>query len=150
MLKPLGRQMVRLRPVRRAILEAADLGAFRQRPSRRLIVGVGLILLSLLMGWPAVLLAGFLAVAYENALLFFLGGPVVYGFSWVVWGLGILVAGRDVVRYCHIFARWGIRRLAEGLLGGRGQALGYIAHRWPEATGAGRTAESSGSATEEP
>ena len=149
MLKPLGRQLVRLRGVRRAVLERADLGAFRERPTPRLILGVSLILLSSLMGWPAVVVAGWLAVAYEDAILFFLGGPVVYGLSWVVWGLGILIAGRDAVRYGHIFVRWWLRRVAEGLLGGRSAALGYIATRWPAAEeGAAQT--DAGSATEEP
>ena len=147
----LGRQLVRLRSVRRAVLEAADLGAFRERPTPRLLVGVSLIFVSSLMGWPAVVVAGWLAVVYGDALLFFLGGPVVYGLSWVLWALGILVAGRDAVRYGHIFVRWLLRRMAEGLLGGRGEALGYIARRWPEAAARqGPAGQGPGPATEEP
>ena len=110
------------------MIEQAGLQAFKQRPTARLCVGVTLITVSSLMGWPAVALAGCLAVEQRNAWIFFLGGPVVYGLSWVLWGVAMLVAGRDALRYAHLFLRWLTRRVAEWFLGPRGRQALLEAH----------------------
>ncbi len=98
-------------------MERAGLEAFRKRPSGKLMVGVVLIIISSLLGWPAVVLAGWLAVERGNAWVLFVGGPAIYGVSWVIWGLGLLVAGRDSLRYANLLSRYGTRRVVEWLIG---------------------------------
>jgi hypothetical protein len=60
-------------------------------------------------------------VEQRNAWVFFIGGPVVYAVSWGVWGLGMLVAGRDALRYTNLFSRWLVRRVVEWLIGPQGK-----------------------------
>lgn len=117
----IGRPFSRIPYVRRAILEGADLKAFRKRPSARLVTGITLIAVSFLLGWPAVAVAGCLAVEQRNAWIFFIGGPTVYAVSWVVWGLGMLVAGRDSLKYANLFTRWTVRKVVEWFLGPDGK-----------------------------
>ncbi|NTV34477.1 MAG: polysaccharide deacetylase family protein, partial [Deltaproteobacteria bacterium] len=59
---------------RKAIREKTDLTAFKERPSTRFLTGVGLILISYVLGWPMVGLFSFLAAYYQNAGLL-IGGP---------------------------------------------------------------------------
>ena len=120
-LRAIGRPFTRIPYVKRAILEGVDLEAFRKRPSAKLITGVALIAVSLLLGWPAVAVAGCVAVEQRNAWVFFIGGPAVYALSWAIWGLGLLIAGRDALRYANLLARWMVRRVVEGLIGPDGK-----------------------------
>jgi len=99
--------------VRRAIEERADLTAFKGKPSLEVIVGVTLIILGSLLGWPAVAVLGVLAVKLNEPLLAVIGGPLVYGFSHLVFMLGMYFSG---AKYTVIFFRWFCRVTVERLL----------------------------------
>ncbi|MFH1138611.1 MAG: hypothetical protein V1816_21250 [Pseudomonadota bacterium] len=107
---------------RKAVLDRADLAAFRARPSVRLVLGVLLITIGQVMGLPAV--AGFAAAAaYLGEPLVLLGGPVSYLLSWVVWTLGMWLAGPDNIRYMYLFSRWAVRVFVEWSLGNEARRL---------------------------
>lgn len=99
--------------VRKAIAEGADLSAFQGRPSARVLLGIFLICLGSLLGWPAVALLGFLAVKFQEPLLAVVGGPVVYGVSYIIFGLGMYFSG---AKYSIIFLRWLSRVSVEKML----------------------------------
>lgn len=99
--------------VRTAIEEEVDLSAFKEKPSLEVIAGVFLIILSSLLGWPAVAVSGVLAVKLDEPLIAVIGGPVVYGFSYLVFWLGMYFSG---ARYSLIFFRWLTRVTMEKML----------------------------------
>jgi len=101
---------------KKALAEKTDLVAFQSRPSGPFLTGIGLVLFSYVLGWPMVGLFGFLAAWFKEPFLF-LGGPVCYAISHLVWLLGMLLAGRDSIRYVDVFFRWGTRRAVERVLG---------------------------------
>ena len=74
--------------VKKILEEPADLSEFRERPTPRLIAGLVLMILSFILGWPAVAALSVLAVWFHEPLLFIIGGPVTYGFSYVVFIVG--------------------------------------------------------------
>jgi hypothetical protein len=78
---------------RNAMNEPVDLGYFRQKPSLRLITGLLLLVLSYIICWPVIAILTFLAAYYRNALIIVIGGPLVYGLSWAVFGLSMLLLG---------------------------------------------------------
>ena len=86
--------------VRSALAENADLSAFKQKPSLKVILGVSAIVFSYIIGWPAITLLGTLAVYYERPIIVLLGGPLIYGLSHLVFLLGMYLAG---ARYSWIF-----------------------------------------------
>ena len=96
-----------------AIAEEADLSAFKEKPSLAVITGVVLIIIASLLGWPAVALFGVIAVKLEEPLIVVIGGPLVYGFSHLVFLLGMYFSGAE---YSIIFARWLVRIIMEKLL----------------------------------
>lgn len=89
-----------------------DLSAFKEKPSLQVITGVFLICLGSLLGWPAVAFLGVLAVKFNEPLLAVIGGPLVYGFSHLVFMLGMYFSG---VKYTIIFFRWLSRVTVEKL-----------------------------------
>lgn len=100
--------------VRNALEDNADLSAFKEKPSLRVICGVGTILFSYVIGWPAVALFGALSAYHKEPLIVLIGGPVMYGISHLVFILGMYLAG---ARYTWIFLRWltriGIKKLLQ-------------------------------------
>jgi hypothetical protein len=99
--------------VRKAVADKADLGAFRQRPTARILFGVFLIGFSYLIGWPAVGALGVLAVYLEQPLVALIGGPLTYGLSHLVFLAGMVLAGAE---YSAIFLRWATRMVMEKLM----------------------------------
>ena len=114
----LGTRLARIGYVKRAIAEHADLSAFAQRPSARLVVGVALIALSFVVGGaPTLALLGVLALHFGEPLIFVVGAPAAYAASWLVWGAGMIIAGKDNVMYMNAFLRWLTRVTVEGMIG---------------------------------
>ena len=92
--------------VRAAIAEKADLSAFNGPPTLKVVVGVGAILFSYVIGWPMVTFLGGVAVYCKEPLIAVIGGPLVYGLSHLVFLLGMYLAGAE---YTWIFLRWATR-----------------------------------------
>ncbi len=99
--------------VRSAIEEQADLSEFRGKPSLAVITGVLLIIISSLLGWPAVAGLGVAAVKLQEPLIAVIGGPLVYGFSHLLFLLGMYFSG---AKYSLIFCKWLVRWTVEKLL----------------------------------
>lgn len=106
-IKKIVLQLSRIRFVQSAIVDRADLSAFRQRPDLRVISGVSAIALSYVIGWPLISLLGIAAAYYGNAVIVAVGGPVAYGLSHLVFMLGMYLAG---AKYSHVFMRWAVAR----------------------------------------
>ena len=103
LMKKLIEKLISIEFVRLAIEEKADLSAFKEKPSFQVIVGVFLICLGSLLGWPAVAALGILAIKFNEPLLAVIGGPLVYGLSYLVFTLGMYFSG---AKYTVIFFRW--------------------------------------------
>ena len=101
---------------RKAIREKTVLSAFKKRPSKRFLTGVGLMLFSYVLGWPMVGLFSVLAAYFQKPSLL-IGGPFSYGFSHLLFLSGLYLAGRDSLRYVEIFSLWSLRTLVERLTG---------------------------------
>jgi hypothetical protein len=78
--------------------------------------GLFLAAFAYLIGWPFILLLGYLAYCFGEPLVVVIGGPVEYGISHLTFLVGAYLAGAD---YARIFMRWATRRLFEKLLGTR-------------------------------
>lgn len=89
--------------VRKAIAERADLSAFREKPTPLVFAGVGAIVLSFVLGWPAVAALGVLSVKLQTPWIVVIGGPLIYGISHLVFLLGMSLSG---AAYSLIFCRW--------------------------------------------
>ena len=107
-------RLMRLRFVREAVEEKADLASLHQKPTPRAWAGLVLIGLSYLLGWPAVGLLAVISYALHEPLVLAVGGPLIYGFSHLVFLAGSWLAGS---RYARIFLRWASRRVVEKIGG---------------------------------
>ena len=99
--------------VRSAIEDQADLSAFKEKPSPKVFAGLLAIIVSYIIGWPAVAALGVLSIKLHEPWLVVVGGPVTYGLSHLVFLLGMYLCGAV---YSLIFLRWLTRISLEKLL----------------------------------
>lgn len=98
--------------VRKAVEDQADLSAFQEKPSVRVLLGISAIAISYLIGWPAISVLAPLSIHWGMPLLIAVGGPLLYGLSHLIFLLGMYLAG---AKYSKIFLRWAARVAAERL-----------------------------------
>jgi hypothetical protein len=99
--------------VQRAIEDQADLSAFKERPTLRVVAGVGAIMFSYVIGWPLITVLGAVSIHLNQPLIVAVGGPAAYGLSHLVFLLGMYLAGAE---YSMIFLRWATRMAVVKLL----------------------------------
>ncbi len=99
--------------VRSAIEQQADLSAFKEKPSFRVIAGISVIGFSYIIGWPAVSALGAMSVYFKEPLIVIIGGPLTYGLSHLAFIFGMYLAG---AKYSMIFLRWATRVAIEKLM----------------------------------
>jgi len=98
----------------KAVEEKADLSAFKEKPTARILLGVFLIGFSYVIGWPAVSALAALALYLQEPLVAIIGGPLTYGLSHLIFLAGMYLAG---AKYSAIFMRWATRMLVEKTTG---------------------------------
>ncbi len=104
------KKIAETRYVRSAIEDQADLSAFKEKPSMRIIIGLSVMGFSYIVGWPAISALGIVSVYLNKPLLIAIGGPFLYGLSHLVFMLGMYLAGYN---YTKIFLRWATRVAVE-------------------------------------
>ncbi len=110
-----GRMLISNAYVRRAVEKEVTLEPLKTSPSFRFFVGVGLILFSYVLGWPMVGLFSILSAYFQAPALLMLG-PAFYAFSHLVWIFGMVLAGRDCIKYADIMLSWSLRKAVEWAL----------------------------------
>jgi hypothetical protein len=92
----------------------ADLNEFRERPTPRLITGLALMILSFILGWPAVFALSALAVWFREPLIAVIGCPTTYAFSYVVFIVGAWLSRAP--HYMGTLFRYGLQRFLSKIL----------------------------------
>jgi hypothetical protein len=103
-------RIARTEYVRLAIAEKADLSAFKANPSFRIKLGVVIVFFSYVIGWPAIFVLGYVAVATDRTWLAAVVAPLLYGFSHLLFLLGMYLAGAN---YIKVLMRWTTRVVME-------------------------------------
>ena len=100
--------------VQKIMKNTADLGEFKERPTPRLIAGLILMVLSFIMGWPAVFALSFLAVWLQEPMIAVIGCPTTYALSYVVFIIGAWMARAP--HYLDTLARYALQCLLRKIL----------------------------------
>lgn len=80
-------------------------------------MGIILVFLGLLLGWPAVTLLGVLAAALQDSWFIAWAAPAIYAVSWLIYLAGFVVGGPEALRYVGDFNRWLARVIVTWLVG---------------------------------
>ena len=102
------------RLVQRALATPTDPMLLR-RPPVRIVVGLSLLGASYVLGWPTIIALGAVAAWLRQPKLL-LGGPVLYGLSWLVFAIGLAFIGSKSISAGRALGLLLVRRLAERFL----------------------------------
>jgi hypothetical protein len=102
------------RLVQRALVTPVD-PMFLGRPPARIVIGLSVVGASYILGWPALIALGAIAAWLRQPKLL-LGGPVLYGLSWLVFAVGLAFIGSKSISAGRALGLLLVRRLAEKFL----------------------------------
>jgi hypothetical protein len=118
-LKYMARYLARKEYCRKAIDEHADLGAFKEKFTPAIVIGLILIALSYAIGLPTVVAFGTIAASMNKPLIGIIGGALIYAISTIMFIMGIKMAG---TKYFIALNRWLTRIIMEKILGDEAKA----------------------------
>jgi hypothetical protein len=109
------RRWLRARPVVQKALATTIDPQFLRRPPPRILLGLVLLGASYVFGWPAIIALGAIA-AWTKQPKLLLVGPPLYGFSWILFALGLALIGSKSISAGRAFGLLLLRRFAEKFL----------------------------------
>jgi hypothetical protein len=100
--------------VQKIMENPADLSEFKERLTPRLLTGLILMVLSFIMGWPAVAALSALAIWFREPLIAIIGCPTTYALSYAVFIVGAWLSRAP--HYMGILARYTLQSFLRKLL----------------------------------
>jgi hypothetical protein len=122
-IKKAARYFARKEFCKAAIVEHADLSVFEVKLSATVITGLVLIAFSYPIGLPAVFIIGGIAAWSGKPMIGVIGIPLTYGISWLLFMLGLYLAGP---KYGRAISRWAVRVILEKILGKEAKTIGFV------------------------
>jgi hypothetical protein len=86
--RKIGQYLVGKKFIQKILENPADLSEFKERMTPRLIIGLILMVLSFIIGWPAMAALSVLAIWLKEPLIAVIGCPTTYALSYVVFIIG--------------------------------------------------------------
>jgi uncharacterized membrane protein YbhN (UPF0104 family) len=106
---------------RAALCDRADLKNILQgKISLPVVAGLVLIVISFIIGIPAIVVIGVASAWLKNPLVSLVGIPLVYGISWLMLMLGFYLAGSQLGT---AFLRWATRVILEKIIGDEAEKI---------------------------
>jgi len=112
--RKIGQYLAGKKYIKEMLDNPADLSEFKERMTPRLITGLILMVLSFIMGWPAIAVLSALAVWFKEPLIAVIGCPTTYALSCVVFIVGAWLSRAP--HYMGILARYNVQVFFRKLL----------------------------------
>jgi hypothetical protein len=94
--------------------ERVDLSVLKEKHTAPVIIGLFLIVFSYFIVIPGFFIIGLIAARLKKPMIGVIGIPLVYGISWLIFMLGMYLAGPE---YAKALGRWIARVVLEKILG---------------------------------
>ena len=94
----------------KSLTKQDGLSILKQQPGRRVYVGLALMVMSFLIGLPALAFLSYLSVKLSKPMTIAIGGPVVILFVHIMFGVGVYLAGQN---YAANVLQWATKRFLQ-------------------------------------
>jgi hypothetical protein len=94
-LKYFARKLVQTKFGQKSLTKSDELSIFKQRPGRRVYIGLILMTMSFLIGLPGVAFLSYLSVKLDKPMTIAVGGPIIILISHITFGAGVYLAGQN-------------------------------------------------------
>jgi hypothetical protein len=105
-IKKIAKRVAKTKFASKAINDGADLRAFKEKPSARILFGIFLMGISYIIGWPMIGLFAVLSLYWSEPLIIIVGGPLLFGLAHLAFLAGLYLAGG---KYIMPIIRWATR-----------------------------------------
>ena len=112
--RKIGQYLAEKKYIKEMLDNPVDLSEFKERMTPRLITGLILMVLSFIMGWPAIAVLSALAVWFKEPLIAVIGCPTTYALSCVIFIFGAWLSCAP--HYVGIMARYTIQSFLRKLI----------------------------------
>lgn len=105
LLRFLARRVARTKFGQKALSQPENgLSILKQKPGKRVYLGLALMTISCLTGLPALAFLSYLSVKVNKLMIIAAGGPVVLLLVHIVFGVGVYLAGQNYAREILLWA----------------------------------------------
>ena len=110
LLRFLARKLAQTKFGQTSLTKPDGLSILKPQPSTRVYVGLVLMVMSFLIGLPALAFLSYLSVKLSKPMTIAVGGPVVILFVHILFGVGVYLAGHN---YASKVLQWATKRFLQ-------------------------------------
>ena len=110
LLRAVARRLVQTKFGQKSLTQPDGLSILKQQPGTRVYVGLVLMVMSFLIGLPALAFLSYLSVKLSKPMTIAVGGPVVILLVHILFGVGVYLAGQN---YAVKLLQWAIKRFLQ-------------------------------------
>ena len=110
LLRSFARKLAQTKFGQKSLTKQNGLSILKQQPGKRVYVGLALMVMSFLIGLPALAFLSCLSVKLSKPMTIAIGGPVVILFVHIMFGVGVYLAGQN---YAANVLQWATKRFLQ-------------------------------------
>ena len=110
LLRSFARKLAQTKFGQKSLTKQNGLSILKQQPGKRVYVGLALMVMSFLIGLPALAFLSYLSVKLSKPMTIAIGGPVVILFVHIMFGVGVYLAGQN---YAANVLQWATKRFLQ-------------------------------------
>ena len=110
LLRSIARKLAQTKFGQKSLTRPDGLSILKQQPGMRVYIGLGLMVISYLIGLPALAFLSYLSVKLSNPMIIAVGGPVVILIVHIMFGVGVYLAGQN---YALKLLQWATKRFLQ-------------------------------------
>ena len=110
LLRSLARRLAQTKFGQKSLSNPDGLSILKQQPGKRVYVGLVLIVMSFLLGLPALAFLSYLSVKLSRPMIIAVGGLAVIILVHIVFGVGVYLAGQN---YASKVLQWATKRFLQ-------------------------------------
>jgi len=110
LLRSFARGLAQTKFGQKSLTKPDGLSILKQQPGTRVYVGLVLMAMSYLIGLPALTFLSYLSVKLSKPMTIAVGGPVVFLFVHIMFGVGVYLAGQN---YAVALLQWATKRFLQ-------------------------------------
>lgn len=110
LLRSCARKLARTKFGQKSLTEPNGLPCLKQQPTIRVYIGLLLLVISYLIGLPAIAFLSYVSVKLSKPMIIAVGGPVVFFMVHIIFGLGVYLAGKN---YAIEVLYWATKRFLQ-------------------------------------
>ncbi len=97
LLRSFARKLAQTKFGQKSLTKPDGLSILKQQPGARVYVGLVLLVMSFLISLPVLAFLSYLSVKLTKPMIIAVGGPVVFIFVHIMFGVGVYLAGNNYV-----------------------------------------------------